>query len=179
MRIQNNIRLAVAPADEPPSLVFKEPESENSLKVPGIEASTVAEVGMLRRHLQALLVVREGLVQWNIAEGPNTTTIQRNISPQSLDAVGVTVLRDIHFRVLCRLKEDDKKMVTVLPLRVTDWTDDAFRAQLLEATDCVHNAMVYASRTLLWFFAWMAENGFALKVDVQNFVSFHQPLINA
>ena len=173
------MRLAVTPADGPPSLVFKEPESENSLKVPNIDADTVAEVGMLRRHLQALLVVREGLVQWNIAEGPNKTTIQRDISPQSLNAVGLTVLRDIHYRVLCRLKEDDKKMVTVVPLRVTDWTDDAFRNQLLEATDCVHNAMVYASRTLLLLYAWMAEKGVALEVNVTNFVSFHQPLMSA
>ena len=179
MRIQNNMRLAVTPADGPPSLVFKEPESENSLKVPKIDADTVAEVRMLRSHLQELLLVRDGLVQWNICEGPNSTAIQRDVDLYSLDAVGLSVLRDIFYRVVCKLKEDDKKMVSVLPLRSSDWTDEAFRFRLLEATDCVHNAVVYASRTLLWLFAWMADKELMIAVNVQDFVSFYQLLLSA
>ena len=54
-------------------------------------------------------------------------------------------------------------MVTVLPLRVTDWTDDKFRNQLLEVTDCVPGCYgVHRAPAVV--FAWMAENGVALKV---------------
>ena len=173
------MRLADMATDGPPSLVFEKPEIQGSLNIPGIEAHTVAEVRMLRRHLQALLLVRDGLVQWNICEGPNSTAIQRDVDLYSLDAVGLSVLRDVYYRVVCKLKEDDKKMVSVLPLRSSDWTDEAFRFRLLEATDCVHNAMVYASRTLLWFFAWMADKELMIAVNVQDFVSFYQLLLSA
>ena len=49
------MRLADMATDGPPSLVFeKDHDVEDSLRIPGIEAPTVAEVRMLRSHLQEL-----------------------------------------------------------------------------------------------------------------------------
>ena len=65
-------------------------------KVPNIDASTVAEVGISAATCNTALV-REGLVQW-LPKGAKYDHHPAQHFASVVDAVGVTVLRDIYFR---------------------------------------------------------------------------------
>ena len=147
--------------------------------VPGIERATIVEVHRIRRSLYDIFMQHESLVKWNCGEWPNTSAAARYVSGADLDKVGLAALRDIEYRVTCKLKRVNRKLVCVAPIAKCDWTDPTFRDVLLQATDVAHNAVTYASRSLLLLFAWMNEENITWKVKVDPFVSFQHFAMHA
>ena len=151
----------------------------NVVVVPGIERATIVEVHRIRRSLCDIFTQHESLVKWNCGAWPNTSAAARYGSGADLDKVGLATLRDLEYRVTCKLKRDNQKRCCVAPIATSDWTDPTFRDVLLEATDVAHNAVTYASRSLLLLFAWMNEEKITWKVKVDPFVSFQHFAMHA
>ena len=154
-------------------------EANNHIDVPGIERATIVEVHRIRRSLREILSDHDTLVKWNCGEWPNMSAAARYVSVADLDKVGLATLRDIEYRITCKVKRENQKRVCLAPIAKSDWTDPTFRDVLLEATDVAHNAVTYASRSLLLLFAWMNEHNITWKVKVDPFVSFQHFAMHA
>ena len=154
-------------------------DANSIVDVPGIERATIVEVHRIRRSMREMFGQRDNLVKWNCGEWPNTSAAAQDVSVGDLDKVTLSTLRDLEYRVTCKLKRDNFKVVSVAPIATSDWTDPTFRGVLLEATDVAHNAVTYASRSLLLLFAWMNEEKITWKVKVDPFVSFQHFAMHA
>ena len=102
-------------------------DANSIVDVPGIERATMLEVHRIRRSMREMLIQRDNLVKWNCGEWPNTSAAAQDVSVGDLNKVTLDTLRDLEYRVTCKLKRENQKQVCVAPIATSDWTDPTFR----------------------------------------------------